>query len=195
MNCRKPNMTIVSCSLFINVSECTNAKVSSNYQMYKRTSGENSYQVLQFWTQTACQQLTEDVVPSWRDRSSWATAHSLIYRQTTHLFIVQLTMTCVLSAVLQVNFMHMTNDRWKLADIIGWYDSVRWEKSFVCHITIGKFFSAKKSWPTKNIFKHVWRQDDISAEITCCDWSVSSVWNIQAAERRCDDQSHGSISS
>jgi len=48
MNCRKPNMTIVSCSLFINVSECTNAKVSSNYQMYKRTSGENSYQVLQF---------------------------------------------------------------------------------------------------------------------------------------------------
>jgi len=70
---------------------------------------------------------------------------------------------------------YTTDKKWPILSA----DSVGREKSFMCCRKVGQFFSADKSWPTKNIFKRVWKHDDISAEITHCDWSVPFVWNIQ----------------
>jgi len=71
-------------------------------------------------------------------------------------------------------------------------DSVGREKSFVCHRKIGQFFSADKSWLTKNIFKRLKTRWYISGN--CALWLVGAfIWNIQAAERRGDDQIDWSV--
>ena len=121
--------------------------------------------------------------------------HAAAYAVLVHLLLIQqINMGNTMTAVLQKhNFCawHTTDRSW----LISSADSVRREKSFVCPRKIGQFFLADKSWPTNNIFKCVWKYDDISAEIMYCDWSEPSVWNILAAERCSDDQIYWSIRS
>jgi len=87
----------------------------------------------------------------------------------------------------------VAHDKW-LIKVIGRYyrPTVSGDKnpSFVRE-KVANFSRLTKTGQQK-IFKRVWKHK-ISAEISHCDWSVVSVWNIQAGEGRGDDQIDWSI--